>query len=61
MQIKIQGGAKVGLQLWVLETQSLFLYYYLLAIVLLFRMNNCKPTFALPSAPYIKGLYILQM
>ena len=26
----IQGGVKVGLQLWVCETQSLFLYYLLL-------------------------------
>ena len=30
---KIQGGAKVGLQLWVRETQCLFLCYYLLVIV----------------------------
>ena len=30
----IQGGAKAGLQLWVHKTQSLFLYYYLLIIVL---------------------------
>ena len=32
MYVDIQGGAKVGLQLWVRE--SLFLYYYLLIIVL---------------------------
>ena len=30
----IQGWAKADLQLWVHETQSLFLYYYLLNIVL---------------------------
>ena len=30
---KMQGGAKVGLQLWGHETQSLILYYYLLIIV----------------------------
>ena len=30
----LQGGAKVGLQLWVSETRNLFLYYYLLIIVL---------------------------
>jgi hypothetical protein len=28
-QSEIQGWAKVGLQLWVRETQTLFLYYYL--------------------------------
>jgi len=28
-QIKIQGWAKAGLQLWVRERQSLLLYYYL--------------------------------
>ena len=30
----IQGWAKVGLQLWVHKTQSLFLYYYVLIIIL---------------------------
>ena len=45
---KIEGGAKVGLQLWVCKTQCLFLYYYSLIIVLIFHLNNCKPTFSNP-------------
>lgn len=32
---RLQSGTKVGLQMWVQEIQSLFLYYYLLVIVLL--------------------------
>ena len=32
--VQIQNEAKVSLQFWVHETQSLFLYYYLLVIVL---------------------------
>ena len=47
MVLQIQGGAKLGLQLWVQEW-SLFLYYYLLIIVLFFHGNNCRPTFASP-------------
>ena len=31
--MEIQGGAKLGLQLWACETHSVFLYYYLLIIV----------------------------
>jgi hypothetical protein len=38
--IHIQGWAKVGLQLWVREIQSLFLYYYLF-IILLFICIIC--------------------
>ena len=40
---QIQGGAKVGFQLYV--EQNLFLFYYLLIIVFPY---NCKPTFASP-------------
>ena len=36
----IQGLAKVGLQMWVRETQSLFLYYYVLIILLLSIHNK---------------------
>ena len=39
IDIHVQGGAKVGLQLGVCETQSLFLYYYVLVIVL---FSTCK-------------------
>ena len=40
----IQGGAKVGLQLGVHKTRSLFLYYFYQ--LLYFHMNKCKPFFA---------------
>lgn len=40
----IQGQAKVGLQLRVLETQSLFLCYY----CFIYHMNSYKPTFGHP-------------
>ena len=33
-KVAIRGWAKLGLQLWVRETQSLLLYYYLFIIVL---------------------------
>ena len=43
----IQGWAKVSVQLWVCERQSLFLCYYLLIIVLFSTLaTNCKLTFA---------------
>ena len=45
---RIQGWAKVGLQLWVHKTQNLHLHYYLLIII--FHLNSCKLTFAPPSA-----------
>lgn len=44
----IQGGAHLGFQSWVCETQSPFSHDYLLVIALLFHTNNCKPTFATP-------------
>ena len=42
VDIQIQGGEKVGLQLWVHKTQSLFLYYY----CIIFHKNIHKSTFA---------------
>ena len=45
---KVQGWAKVGLHLWVHETQSLFLYYYLFLCYIFLHTNHCKPTFAHP-------------
>lgn len=43
MGLNIQGRAKVGLQLWVHETQRLFLYYYVFNWCVFFHMNDCKP------------------
>ena len=40
--ISVQGGAKVGLHLWVCETQSLFLFVRYCPI---FQTHNSKPTF----------------
>ena len=51
---------KIGLQLSVHETQSLFVYYYLLIIVY-FHMNNCKPTFAPPCIHSITKVFFLIM
>jgi hypothetical protein len=36
-----RGWAKVGLQLWVRETRSLFLYYFYLFIIVLFVCIIC--------------------
>lgn len=43
-QFYTQGGAKVGLLLWVWDTQSLFFSHY----CILFHVNNCKPTLSRP-------------
>ena len=40
----IQGGAKVGLQLWVHDT----VYSYIINYCIIFHTNNCNPTFAPP-------------
>ena len=48
----MQGGAKVGLQLWVHETQSLFLYYYLLIIVLFPIWTTANLLLFQPVYPY---------
>lgn len=40
-------GASVGFQLWVRETQSLFLSYSVF-IVFFFHQNTCKPAVASP-------------
>ena len=45
------GWAKVGLQLWIYEMQSLFLYYYLF-----FCYMNCKLTFAYPY--FLEYMYV---
>lgn len=41
----IQGGAKGGLPLWVLETEFVLLLLFINECII-FHMSNCKPTFA---------------
>ena len=49
-EAKIQGGPKVGLQLYVKD--SLFLYYYLLIIVLFSMQTTLNLLFPHPVVPH---------
>lgn len=42
----VQGGSKVGLELWVWETEFIFDLLFINCII--FHANNCTPTFAQP-------------
>ena len=46
-RIKIQGGATVGLQLWVHKTEFVLVLLFI-NYCIIFHMNNYKPTFPLP-------------
>ena len=55
-------GAKVGVWLWVHETYTLVLYYYLFLYYIFFHMNNCNTTFVHPcNLPLIIWLHLLPL
>lgn len=39
------GGAKVGLQCWVRETEAILILSFIYHCILFFHMNRSKPTF----------------